>query len=101
MVSKLKSVLLSCTILTLPLMWLGCTTNPKYVEGQNLSIGAYVPVSGNLYGAEVLNYLSGVKSQCASNQTMNVDRYYSSTNSYFWGMVNTQDSSHTKVQVGR
>lgn len=77
----------------------GCTSRPKYVEGTNLSIGAYVPVSGQLYGAEVVNWLSGAKITCCSNQTIAVDRTYSSTNQYFWGMVKTIECSHTKAAV--
>lgn len=80
-------------------MLVGCQTTPKYVEGTNLSIGAYVPVSGQLYGAEVLNWLSGAKIACCSNQTIAVDRDYCATNSYFWGMVKTSEHAKTKAEV--
>ena len=54
----------------------GCTSNPRYVEGTMTQIGAYVPYNGNLFGVEVLNYMNGCKVSCVSNQTFKVDRTY-------------------------
>ena len=59
----------------------GCSTNPKYIDGSDLAVGVYVPMSDNLVGIQVLHYLNGVKVQTSSNQPFKVERQYSSTNS--------------------
>lgn len=77
----------------------GCVSQPRYVEGTCTQIGAYIPMSGQIYGLEVLQYLNGCKVTCVSNQAFKVDRTYSSTNDYFWGMVETKEATHTVVEV--
>ena len=76
----------------------GCSTNPKYIDGSDLAVGVYVPMSDNLVGIQVLHYLNGVNVQTSSNQPFKVERKYSSTNSYF-GIINTVENSDTKVEV--
>ena len=78
---------------------LGCYTTPKYVEGTLTQVGAYIPVEGNIYGMEVVNYLNGCKVTSVSNLPFKVDRVYSSMNSYLWGMVTTTENTHTKVEM--
>lgn len=77
----------------------GCASQPKYVEGTLTQVGAYIPVEGTIYGAEVVNYLNGCKVTSVSNMPFKVDRVYSSANSYLWGMVTTTESTHTKVEM--
>lgn len=77
----------------------GCATQPKYVEGTLTQVGAYIPVEGTIYGAEVVNYLNGCKVTSVSNMPFKVDRTYASTNSYLWGMVKTSECTHTKVEM--
>lgn len=77
----------------------GCATAPKYVEGTMTQVGAYLPFEGNIYGMEVINYLNGCKVTSISNLPFKVDRVYSATNSYLWGMVTTTESTHTKVEM--
>ena len=78
----------------------GCSTNPRYVEGTNLALGAYLPLDGQLMGVEVINYLNGCSVRTISNQSFNVSRTYCSTNSWGWGLLTTVEGSDTKIQVG-
>ena len=78
----------------------GCSTNPRYVEGTNLSLGAYLPVDGQLMGIEIVNYLNGCSIRTSTNQSFQVSRTYNSTNDWLWGMMKTVESSDTTVQVG-
>ena len=78
----------------------GCASHqPKYVEGTLTQVGAYIPVEGTIYGAEVVNYLNGCKVTTVSNMPFKVDRIYASTNEYLWGMVKTHEFTHTKVEM--
>lgn len=79
-------------------MMIGCSTQPKYIDGSDLAVGVYVPAADNLVGIQVLHYLNGVKVQTSSNQPFKVERQYSSTNSYF-GIINTSENSNTKVET--
>lgn len=81
------------------LLTLGCTSSPSYKEGTTMQLGAYVPYDGNIMGIEVLNYLNGCKVTCMSNQTFEVERDFAATNDYFFGMVKTEETTHTKVKV--
>lgn len=78
---------------------LGCTTCNKYVEGTMTQLGVYAPLDGSIYGCEVVNYMNGCKVTSISNLPFKVDRAYSATNSYLWGMVTTTESTHTKVEM--
>ena len=80
-------------------LMLGCTTGNKYVEGTMTQLGVYAPIDGQLVGAEVVNYMNGCKVTSISNLPFKVDRVYSATNSYLWGMVTTTESTHTKVEM--
>lgn len=80
-------------------LMLGCTTGNKYVEGTMTQLGVYAPIDGSIYGCEVVNYLNGCKVTSISNLPFKVDRVYSATNSYLWGMVTTTESTHTKVEM--
>lgn len=77
----------------------GCSTKTVYTEGSNLTVGLYSPVEGQVYGIDVLNYLSGVKVSTPSNMTLTVDRIYSQTNSYFWGAIEIRESGKTRIDV--
>ena len=77
----------------------GCSTKTVYTEGSNLTVGIYSPVEGQVYGLDVLNYLSGVKVSTPSNMALVVDRTYSQTNSYFWGAIEIRESGKTRIDV--
>lgn len=76
----------------------GCKSNPKYVEGQSLQIGIYIPTTDELVGLQVLNYLSGVSVTATSNMPFKVVRDYSATNSYF-GVVHINEHVRTEVET--
>ena len=78
----------------------GCSTNPKAVEGTSIQLGAYLPFDGNLYGVELMSYVNGLKIQASSNQSFQVDRTYTSTNEWAWGLLKSVEGSDTKIQVG-
>lgn len=78
----------------------GCSTNSKAVEGTSIQLGAYIPFEGNLYGVELVSYVNGLKIQASSNQSFQVERTYTATNDWLWGMMKTVESSDTTVQVG-
>lgn len=81
------------------ILMLGCTTGNKYVEGTMTQLGVYAPIDGSIYGCEVVNYMNGCKVTSISNLPFKVNRVYSATNSYLWGMVTTTESTHTKVEM--
>lgn len=78
----------------------GCSSNPRYVEGTTLNLGAYVPWNETMYGVELVSYVNGIKVQASSNQSFQVARTYCSTNDWLWGMVKSVEGSETRVQVG-
>ena len=78
----------------------GCSTQQKVVEGTSIQLGAYLPFDGNLYGIELMSYVNGLKIQASSNQLFQVERTYTSTNDWLWGMMKTVEGSDTKIQVG-
>lgn len=91
----MKKVLAAVALMTA----LGCYTESKYVEGTFTQVGAYLPLDGTIYGIEVVNYLNGCKVSSISNLPFKVDRTYTSSNSYLWGMVTTAERTHTKVEM--
>ena len=76
----------------------GCKGVPKYVEGQSLQIGLYIPTSDELVGLQVMNWLSGVSVTATSNMPFKVVRDYSATNSYF-GVIHINEHVRTEVQT--
>lgn len=76
----------------------GCSTSTRYVEGTSTSLGTYIPYDGSVYGLEIVQYLSGCKVVCPTNQAMSVQREFCASNSYF-GIVHTTEKSKTKVEV--
>ena len=78
----------------------GCAAHRNtYTEGTITQIGVYAPVDGTIYGCQVVNYMNGCKITSISNLPFKVDRVYSATNSYLWGMVTTTERTHTKVEI--
>lgn len=75
----------------------GCKAAPKMVEGTSVQLGAYLPFDGNLYGVELVSFVSGCVVRTPTNQAYSVERTYASTNSWGWGLVHSVESSNTKV----
>ena len=76
----------------------GCVQSPKYVEGTSISLGAYVPWGGNLYGVELMNYVSGTVVQVPTNMPYQIERSHTATNSWGWGLLETTEHTQTKIQ---
>lgn len=86
-------------VLTVMMIISGCRlSTPKYIEGTLTNIGLYVPYNGNIYGAEILSYVNGIKADFNSNQTWKVTREYQAENSYF-GIVSTQEKTKTEIET--
>lgn len=62
-----------------------------------LQLGAYMPYDGQLVGIEVVNYMNGCKITTATNMPFQVERTYTATNTFLWGMVKTIETTNTKV----
>lgn len=99
---KLITSVLNASIIFLAVFLLlcsiGCSTSTRYVEGTSTSLGTYIPYDGSVYGLEIVQYLSGCKVVCPTNQNMSVEREFCSSNTYF-GIVHTSERSKTKVDV--
>ena len=98
LIETLLDATMACMVAFLLLCQIGCTSNLRYCEGTSTQIGIYVPISGQIYGLQCLNYLNGCVVNANSNQTMTVEREFSSTNSYF-GCIQTIEWSKTKIDV--
>lgn len=79
----------------------GCSSAPKMVEGTSLTLGAYVPWESNLYGVELVSYVNGCVVKAPTNQAYSVERTYAATNSWGWGLVESVESSNTKVKFAK
>ena len=82
------------------ILFQGCSSSQKMVEGTSIQLGAYLPFEGNLYGVELVSYVNGIKLQTSTNQSFQVSRTYAATNDWLWGMMKTVESSDTSIQVG-
>ena len=88
-----KMMLIACAI------FIGCASQPKYVEGTSLSLGAYIPWDGQMYGVELMQYVNGAVLKVPSNTCYEIQRSYCATNSWMWGMLESIESSETKVKL--
>jgi hypothetical protein len=77
----------------------GCMTKQRHIEGTHLALGAYIPASDALYGVELLQYTNGAIFSTATNTPCTFERDYVATNTYFWGMVETRETTKTKIEV--
>ena len=88
---------LRCIFAAVALALAGCGGRTVYVEGTEFSLGAYLPMDGQLYGIQILRYRNGVAS-VSTNSNMHVERTFAATNSYL-GVVHTAESSQTKAET--
>ena len=77
----------------------GCASNTRYVEGTHLALGAYIPYESKLYGVELIQYLNGISITCQTNNTLKVEHYATTTNSWLWGMLESTTTAYTKSEV--
>lgn len=78
---------------------IGCASQPEFVEGTSIQLGAYVPWQSNLYGVEIMSYISGCVVRTPSNMCYEVQRNHCATNSWLWGMLESVERSDTKVKL--
>jgi len=76
---------------------LGCASQPKYVEGTSISLGAYIPWDGQMYGLELLNYTNGTVVKVPSNTVYEIRRNHSATNDWCWGLLKSIEHTDTKI----
>ena len=72
------------------------TSTNTYVEGKSLTIGLWLPINGQIYGLQAVNYLSGKKISVNTNQNFNLTSSHSISNRSF-GVVDVVDNSKTKI----
>lgn len=85
--------------IVLALVLCACTSQPKFVEGTSVQLGAYVPWQSNLYGVELLSYVNGCVVRTPTNMCYEIERQYTATNDWCWGMLKSTESSNTKVKL--
>ena len=77
----------------------GCSTQPTFIDGTSIQLGAYVPWEQNLYGVELISYVNGSLIKLPTNMNYEVSRTHSLTNDWLWGMMRSNESSETKVKI--
>jgi len=73
----------------------GCMSRNAYVEGTSISLGAYIPMDGNLYGMNIISYLNGVKVSCSTNHCMEITRNTHIQNNWLFGMMTSSETNST------
>lgn len=89
--------MMKCLLIMGFLLLAGCRTSSTYIEGNSLTLGLYIPSSGQLYGVQALSWLSGCKVSLPTNQAFAISREFSSSNDYF-GIVHIREKTKTKIE---
>lgn len=84
-------------VILLVLLLCGCFTKQRYIEGTHLALGAYLPFEDSIYGVELLQYTNGAMLSTYTNTQVRFSREYAATNTYFWGMVETKESTKSNL----
>lgn len=78
----------------------GCAAKgPVFLNGTQVSLGAYVPWNGNLYGLELVNFTTGTYIRYPTNCAFEVQHAAASTNAWAWGMMESVTGSKTKADA--
>jgi hypothetical protein len=99
MLSILRFLMFPELIAALFVLFAGCGSVPKYVEGTSIQLGAYIPWQGNLYGLELVSYVSGCVVKVPTNVCYEIERNHSVTNDWCWGLMRSVESSDTKIRL--
>ena len=91
-----KAMLLACAVFAA-----GCLQQHRLVEGTSVQLGAYVPWESQLWGLELVSYVSGLSVKAPTNVCLEVRRSCCSTNEFLWGMVKTVEASDSKIATKR
>ena len=76
----------------------GCAfKQPMLLNGTSLKLGCYIPWENNLYGLELMSFTTGTLVMTPTNDLFSIEHHSSSTNSWVWGMLESTESSETKV----
>lgn len=84
-----------------PVFAAGCLQQHRLVEGTSVQLGAYVPWESQLWGLELVSYVSGLSVKAPTNVCLEVRRSCCSTNEFLWGMVKTVEASDSKIATKR
>ena len=77
----------------------GCGTSPKVVDGVSISLGAYIPWDGQMYGLELIQFVSGTSTLLPTNGKHGICREHCSTNVWLWGMLESRESGKLKANL--
>jgi hypothetical protein len=78
----------------------GCVSKgPVFLNGTQISLGAYIPWDGNLYGLELINFTTGTYMRFPTNTAFKVDHQSNVTNDWAWGMMESVSGSKTKADA--
>jgi hypothetical protein len=78
----------------------GCVSKgPVFLNGTQVSLGAYVPWNGNIYGLELMNFTTGTYMRFPTNTAFKVDHTAGVTNNWAFGMLESVNSSKTKADA--
>lgn len=78
----------------------GCVSKgPVFLNGTQVSLGAYIPWDGNLYGLELINFVTGTYMRFPTNTAFKVDHTANVTNEWCFGMLESVSSSKTKADA--
>lgn len=89
-----KALLVACAI------FIGCALKqPTMIEGTSLRLGCYIPWSGELYGLELMSFMTGTMVSTPTNSFPSIEHSSTSTNSWCWGMLKSVEHSDTKVKL--
>ena len=94
---KLKALILADLVLSICLLsGCACQHANSYVEGTSLTVGLWLPINGQIYGLQALNYLSGKKISVSTNQEFKVESERNVTNSTL-NVFDVIDNSKTRI----
>lgn len=93
----MKALKAALVFLSAMLFIAGCTSSTKLVDGTSISLGAYFPFEGSIYGAELISYVNGAVVKVETNMLVTITRTHCSTNDWVWGML--KNSEHSSVTI--
>lgn len=93
----MKALKAALLFLSAMLFIAGCTSSTKLVDGTSISLGAYLPYEGSIYGAELISYVNGAVVKVETNMLVTITRTHCSTNDWVWGML--KNSEHSSVTI--
>ena len=78
----------------------GCASKgPVFLNGTQVSLGAYIPWDGQMYGVELMSFTTGTYMRFPTNTAFKVDHAASVTNNWCFGMLESVNSSKTKADA--